>query len=727
MKNYTLILSSLALATACAGGSGGDGYDYGNEGARLYTSLCAVCHGEVGEGGLGPVLQDTGMTHGDLSKAIDRRMPTSDPSQCTGECADKIASFIKEGLTSQALQCTGVTPAPRRLRLLTRREYLATVSDLFAGSSAASCSRATDCGFYETCAEGACEAPTCGKHTFVYDPAGGNPSSVHVAGSFNDWADSVGNGGWALERDASTGVWSGTFDVGKGSYSYKFVVDGSWMADPRSPMKAPDGFGGENSILDITCTGGGSGLSPSVVAAIPVETRPEGYDFDNNADAQVVTTRHLEAYLDASESLAQQMASHLDDIVGCSGGSDCQTAILDDLGERIFRRPLTSDEKKRYQALFAQADGFQAGAELVLRALLSSPHFLYRSELGEASGKAYELTAYEMASALSYTFWGTMPDRKLLEAAERGELGTATEIEAQARRLLEDARSREMVELFAMQWLGAEDIASVTKNTGMFAMFNEDVRAAMLDETRRFVSHVVFDGTGTFPELLTANYTVASDSLARYYGLGSAATDGTVPYDGTRAGVFGHGSVLGSTSHSDQTSPIRRGLFVRKQLLCQELPPPPPNAGGVPEVDSNATTRERFAQHTNNPFCAGCHQYIDGIGFGFERFDPVGQYRDSDNGQAIDPAGTIIGIDKLGSESTLEFNTIPELASAIAASDSAQSCFVRQYTRFVRGARETLENRCSRLALEDTFKANGNDIRELMIQVVTSKDFRVRK
>jgi hypothetical protein len=185
--------------------------------------------------------------------------------------------------------------------------------------------------------------------------------------------------------------------------------------------------------------------------------------------------------------------------------------------------------------------------------------------------------------------------------------------------------------------------------------------------------------------------------------------------------------VLATSAHSDQTSPILRGLLVRRNFLCQDLPPPPPEGGGVPAIDPDATTRERFAMHSSNPGCRNCHQYIDSVGFGFEHFDPVGRWRETEHGKPIDAEGDMNDVERLGSDTGAPFHSIPELAQTLAKSEAAQSCFVRQYLRFSRGVRETLAERCARLAIEDKWAAAGGNIRELMVQSVLARDFVERR
>jgi hypothetical protein len=684
----TRALALGALLMGCS--SSGDGaYDYASsKGAALYQDQCQVCHGETGEGGLGPALVDSPRSEGDLANIIAMRMPANNPGQCTGECASELASFIKHGLTTKALACTTVEPGPRRLRLLTRREYRATVRDLF-GMDPMTCSRASDCGFRDSCTQGACEATACDAQTFVFDPHGQQHTTVQVAGDFTQWSPSLG-----LSYSASTGLWSGTFTIGEGHHQYKLVLDGTtWVTDPRAPSSAPDGYGGQNSALDLACSGAQAGGDPT--ADFPVETRKAGFPFDTDADAALVTSAHIDAYLAAAQKLAAA--------VSCD---DCVTAY----GEKLFRRPLTDDEKHAYAAM----DGKTA-----LAAMLMSPHFLYRSELGEPDRGHYKLTPYEVATALSYTFLGTTPGDELLAAAASGELTDAASIEKWARMLIADPRAHAQVGEFAAQWTGANDVLTADKRMDLYPDFDDATRASLLAETRDFAADVVFSRDGSDASQLTAGYTILDDVAAKFYG----AQPGHVQLP-NRTGVLGDAAVLASVAHSDQTSPVKRGLLVRRNFLCEDLPPPPPNGGSLPSVDPNATTRDRFAMHSSSAACSSCHMYIDKVGFGFEHFDPVGRWRDMENGKPVDGTGDMNDVERLGTDTSHPFSSLPELAAAIATSKAGPACFVRQYLRFSRGLRETLAERCDRLWVAS--KWNG-DVRELMVQSVLAPDFLERR
>ncbi|MCB9538222.1 MAG: DUF1592 domain-containing protein [Myxococcales bacterium] len=684
-------------------------------GRHLYATHCARCHAADRTGGVGRDLTDLDDFDRDtLVRVIDATMPAGRPTACAGACAERVGDYLwalRDGAPPpdvpppppvEPVDCADAPAAlsPRRLRLLTRREYRNTVRDLLFP-------------------EAADLVDACPPHRFALAAADAPPgtATVHVAGSFNDWAGTVAGGGWPLARTADG--WALERDLPPGRHRYKFVLDEQqWIADPANPDGEDDGFGGRNSVVEVDCGAGEAPVLPADPAAdVPAETRPDAFPFDDHAASGRVTVRHLEAYLDAAEVLARA-ALERPGFAPCPT-ADCAADFVRTFGRRAFRRPPSPAEVDRYAALFVDH-----GAEAGLTALLSAPAFLYRSELGAPDGDGvWRLTPHEAASALSYFLWASMPDDALLAAADRGPIDRA----AEAARLLADDRARAVVGDFALQWLGVDALRTAHKNPDLFPDFDAALRAAMLAETADFARHVVFDGSGRFADLLTADYTVGDARLAAFYGLDRAA-DGTLPYaDAARAGVLGHASVLATYAHSDQTSPIRRGLFVRRRLLCQELPPPPPNAGGVPEVDPDATTRERFRQHTDDDFCRGCHQYIDGVGFGFERFDALGRWRDTEAGQPVDARGELNDLEGFGAGTQATYEGVHELAALLADSDAARDCFVRQTFRFAQGREDAADDACAVRDLRADFDAAGGDVRALLTAVAAHPSFVLRR
>lgn len=733
----TLPIAWMLGASACSDETGGEApVGDAAKGAELYAKLCASCHGKLGEGATAPKLVPWTRDTTSLVSLIDTTMPKQDPALCTGQNAKDVAAFIL-GL---ATACDTPAYGPQKLRLLTRREYNATINDLFglSGPSGASCSSDADCDVEQaSCTGGTCVADPCNLHTFVMPAGGKQYGTVHVAGEFNGWPGTVAAGGYAMTYLPQKDLYYTKRTLQNGTYQYKFVLDeASWVPDPANPVKVPDGFGGQNSVLTKGCdAGGGSGSATYDWAKdFPVESRPKGFGFDDNADAGLVTSVHVEQYMKAAEVIAQKGTADLAKIVPCDPAPDpagCAKTFVETFGKRAFRRPLSPAEVTKYTGFVTAQPTFGDGVRVALQVMLSSPYFLYRFEIGAPRGDGtFALDGWETASLLSYSLWGTMPDDALFAAAESGKLASAEGIASEASRLLSDARARGTMGLFALQWLGVERVLTADKSTSMYPSFGEAQRQAMAEETRRFVTHVVFDGTGKYDELFLGGYTFANDALAPIYGLPGGLGQTPVKVDQPaerKAGLLGHGSVLASYAHSDQTSPIRRGLFIRQYVLCQEFGQPPANAGGVPDVDPNATTRERFHQHSSEPVCHNCHQYIDDLGFGFENFDAIGQYRTLENGKPIDSAGDMNDVEGLGTNTHAPYASLPELASILASSRSAKTCFATQYYRYATGRLETVSDVCGVRTIDDVFEASGFDMKQLVVGVMASDGMRIRK
>lgn len=484
-----------------------------------------------------------------------------------------------------------------------------------------------------------------------------------------------------------------------------------------------------NSAADLL------GIPPPAVDNLPVESVVDG--FDNNAGATAVTSRHLDEYLATSERLAAQaLAQSKQRLLTCqAGNAGCDRTFVTSFGGRAFRRPLTDAEVSRYLALFdPQVTGasFDKGMELVIRAMLASPAFLYRSEIGEKSADGtYKLTGYEVATALSYFLWSTTPDDLLLEAARTGALDRPPGVDAQARRLLADPRSRKSVAAFFRQWLGTADFQFTNKDLAVYPTFSDAIRTAMIAELDAFIGAVTFDGPGAFADLFDTDQVFVNQALAAYYQL--PAVTGTelrrVSAGGaarTRGGLLTLGAVVGMHAHSNESSPVRRGAFVRTRLLCQTLEPPPQNLNIMPPgLDARLTTRERFARHASDPVCKTCHALIDDVGFGFERYDGVGAHRETEAGRPIDAVGKVRGLESLHDDTETDFDGPIELGRLLAKSPNAQACLARQLFRFVRGG-EAPADGCAIRKLQTAFSAGGFNLQKLLLEVVQQKSFLTR-
>ena len=456
--------------------------------------------------------------------------------------------------------------------------------------------------------------------------------------------------------------------------------------------------------------------------------------FDNNASALKVTPLLADQARRAAEEIAELAMQSPGGLVPCdpaAGDAACADKFIDSFGKRAFRRPLDDADRKRYADLYAAvaADaGFAEAVKTVISAILQSPYFLYRLELGglpDADGMV-SLTQHEIASELSYFFWGSMPDQGLFAAADAGSLSSPEAIEKQARRLLADPRSDAVLERFTEQWLEIDRLASVPKDSAVFPELNASLRGAMSDETRRFISHVVREGTGTLPELFTAKYTFASPELAQFYGLpappaGVPGEPAMIDLTGTpRAGLLTQGSLLTTHARPNASSPIHRGKVVRERLLCQSLPPPPPGLNvQPPPVDPSKSTRERYIAHATVEPCQSCHRFIDPIGFGFEHFDGIGRYRDAEGAHAIDATGEIVATDSTNGA----FDGAGELAAALAESPDVHACFALQWFRFAYGVEENASLSCAVDELSGELSASGLNIEELLVALTRTAHF----
>jgi len=235
----------------------------------------------------------------------------------------------------------------------------------------------------------------------------------------------------------------------------------------------------------------------------------------------------------------------------------------------------------------------------------------------------------------------------------------------------------------------------------------------------------VFWEDGRLETLLTAPYSYLNQDLAHYYGVsgpsGTAYERAEFPAN-QRAGILTQGALLSALAKPNQTAPVLRGKFVREMLLCQQLSPPPPNIVITPpDVRPDATTRQRFTQHSKDPNCAVRHQLMDPLGFGFENYDAVGQFRATDQGFPVDASGQLINTDVDG-----KFTGAVELAQKLATSAEVRQCLVKQWFRYAVGRAETDDDQCTLQNLGSEFDSAKHDMRELSVKIASSDAFRYR-
>jgi hypothetical protein len=466
--------------------------------------------------------------------------------------------------------------------------------------------------------------------------------------------------------------------------------------------------------------------------------------FKNQAQYQGMTPLLVEAYSTAAEKLALNAfrAGDINHLIPCKPVSatdvKCRDQFVRSFGLRAFRRPLREVEFKRYAAAFstqASLSGkFLEGARTVVEAILQSPNFLFHLEAGP-DGQSVD---YDIASRLSYLLQDTMPDKALLDAAAKGELRTAAGRDAATRRLLDDPRAHQSLDEYFDQWLRFDRVLNSSKEGRRFPEFSLEMAQNMVEETRRLLDHLVWDDRN-FMELLTADYTYLSADLASLYKLPAPAAQFELvhfPAGSPRAGLLGEASFLAANAGPTETSPTARGIFIREQLLCQHVPPPPPNVDtNLPEAteDKPLTRRQRMMDHEANTLCASCHRLMDPIGFGLESFDAIGRFRqhetiliENPNGNRradkkidldLDTRGEIAGIPNSA------FSDSMQLGGILAQTPVCQECMVRQIFRYAFGRLETSSDEETIHQLFATFRDSGFHFKDLLTGLVRSPEF----
>ncbi|MCA9544966.1 MAG: DUF1592 domain-containing protein, partial [Myxococcales bacterium] len=403
-------------------------------------------------------------------------------------------------------------------------------------------------------------------------------------------------------------------------------------------------------------------FGPQVVVPARLEPDVQQAGFSSVGAARTaISPRGVEQYEAAAFDVAEQaLTPEQRGWLPCtpSGAADraCAEQVLAPLARRAWRRPVTPDEVAGLLGLFDEAAAalgdFHGALVFPVARVLQSPHFLFRSELGEPDPERpgqRRYTSLEMASRLAFFLWNSGPDEALLAAGEAGELLSDAGLEAQAERLLGEPRAQAALRNFFVEHLGLSRLEEATKDPTVFVHASADLAPAAKEETLRLIDHVVFEQDVDFRTLLTTRTTFIDRRLAALYGVPAGAPDGfaevVLPADGPRVGLLGHASVLMANAHATASSATRRGSFIRKALLCDVIPPPPADVDTtLPEPEEGLLTlRERLAEHAANPTCAGCHAIMDPIGLGLEQFDGVGRFRTTENGGVIDPSGELDG------------------------------------------------------------------------------------
>lgn len=766
------VAAGAALLTACNGPS----VSAPPDGARIYAAQCASCHGDKAQGVAGKYAEPL---HGDwpvskLARYIAANMPEDKPETLSVAEAGAVAAYVFDAFYSPIAQARNY-PARVELARLTNRQYAVTVADLLAhvspvppanppapGEENSSGLTAT---YYNVAQRGRFDSTkvahrgTDAAVDFVFPENGElrarralppidrppTPNSREPAGFSAQWRGSVlaeetGDHEFVIRTPNSVRVWinaepvpgEATLDINVstptepdhrvtvrliGGRRYPIAIDWWALAEKAGSSVAPaislrwkPPHGSERPIPARNLSTAQTAPTFVVATRFPADDASVGYER-----GVTVSKTWDEATTAAALEVANHVERRVDRLAGTRGGDPARAKKIEEFAGRFvtaaFRRPLADEERARMVGRwFTPAAEPEAAVRRVVLLALKSPQFLYVDLPSSAA----------VASRLSFALWDSAPDAALDTAAAAGRLGTRAEIAAHAERLTADPRARAKLREFFHQWLQIRFVEDLAKDARLFPGFD----AALIDDLRTsldlFLDEVVWGARGDFRELLQADWLMANDRIARFYGLPPPADGGfaRVPAPpGERAGVLTHPYLLAAHSYKAASSPIHRGVFLTRSVVGRALKSPPMAvAFDDAEFAPGLTMREKVTRLTRGETCQGCHSVINPLGFSLEWYDAAGRYRREENGRPIDAASDYLVDDR----QTVRFTGARDIADFAAGNARAQQALVEQLFHHLvkQPARAYGPDTVARL--RDSFVASGFNLRKLLAEIATT-------
>jgi hypothetical protein len=434
-------------------------------------------------------------------------------------------------------------------------------------------------------------------------------------------------------------------------------------------------------------------------------------------------------YQRAAEAIGQAAAARWSEVMPCpdapAKATTCVRGWLEDFVGRAIRRPLTADEVNDYGRLYEQgaAGGAPQGVRLVLTAVLQSPSFLYRRELGgPATATRVALTDFEMASQLSLWLRDSLPDPQLWQAAKAGRLSAAASLKVEVERLLADQNVRDNLTSAVLRWFEAPGILQSTKDEKRFPWF-AGARESYFESARLLVVDTLWTPPGDLQRLFTSPVAFVDTKIAPAFGLpapkGAGFTRVEAPA-GERAGIITHPAFLAYHASPTESQVVHRGVALRRDVLCQDLPPPPPGLDVDPPKPG--ITEREFADYRGaQAACKTCHALIDPLGLMLEGYDAVGAHRSSIAGRPIDTSGPVVDTD---------FDGVVQggvaLAERLGRSKMVAGCVVNHMLAYAI-ARPLAPASCTLQKLREVYDSEGHRLVPLLTAIALSDEFRFRR
>ena len=589
----------------------------------------------------------------------------------------------------------------------------------------------------------------------------GNPGGASTGSGNTPGSPSAGNGG-----SGNTPGGAGAPPNPPGPAPLTFECDAQ-ATSAETPLRRLTMAQYRNTVRDLVSSitqGDATALDAvdAVLAQLPDDRRepvPQDLHGSYRRLDQTVQQAHVDSIyavgLAAGKAMTQgAMLTRLAGACASDGNANndasCRDDFIRNFGARALRRPIDDEELEFYRSVYGDATAADpaAYADLVT-VFLSAPEFVYLVEHGDVESAdhpgSYELSAHELSARLSYQFWQTAPDAELVAAANDGSLLDPAVYDQQVERLATDARGRATLDEFFADWMKVEELSPLDKNANdaLFKAFagtnlpKASLRQAMIDDVVDMLGYYSWQQPSPLSEVLLSQKSFARDAdLAKIYGVSAWNGTGEPPAlpVGERAGLLTRALFL--STGSANTRPIMKGVFLRRTVLCDDIPPPPPGVNATPpELRPDMTTREVVEELTqmDGSVCSGCHMtLINPLGFATESFDALGRYRTEQ--KLYDEDGESIGskavdtrsVPRVLNDDTTEINGPLELMNKIVESGKAEACLARNYFRFTFARWENLsQDGCTLEALRAPLSQSGT-IPELAEAAARSPAFKRR-
>jgi hypothetical protein len=453
------------------------------------------------------------------------------------------------------------------------------------------------------------------------------------------------------------------------------------------------------------------------------------YGFDNVQSALNIYNGGVIALQVYAEAVGNYASTHVAQISTCTGmDGACRTGFITQFGKAMFRRPLSTEEVQGFDGLMGGTANFVDGVKAVVSAMVQSPYFVYRTELGTPRGADYVLGPYEVASALSYLLTGAPPDAALMAAADANALGDTQSRLGQAQRLLATPQAKTTLGRFMLQWLQVDTLDAVARTEGSLTL-STSLKAAMRQEVQMAVEKLWSNPNTLLAEVFTTPTTYLNGELATFYGAPNAGSATFAPVSlasfGRDPGVLAMGGVIAAASQTNVASPVLRGRMVRMRMLCGTIPSPP---SSVPPISAQAATdgtvRGTYVAHTANPACAGCHQRMDPLGFTFGHYDTIGRRRpgNMENGIPVDTSGKVTGV----GDADVPLSGLADLVAFLAQSDAVGACFARHWAMYAYGAVSWAEDQCTHDDVAEVARTAHFNLRATVLGLIALPSFVTR-